>query len=519
MAFSHVAWHNVVALSALLVGQLVSVAGDAAVCTDSATCSSRLGDLRQGLKSNSYTLGRRQLTLDALGSFRNGVLGDTRAPVPTALREHLRPALPELDLVSVDARHAPTSQDTEKYMKRRRTILPDKMIQFFGFCTATKNLQLSVYKGYLPPTAVLVSVDTAGILYITNFEGETVLHEPLDLGHEGRKIVHFSLYNNFVVTSDEQQNIRIHEFTFTGDVVKVNKTEAPADTEARDKGKKPSSNKYVEVHAKAKFVCTGTIPPHTDKWATNATGFVTALSGTDRGGKTGFVVTDSIGTVSSLNRKCEVQARQRISEEEGGVTGMVKASGTHVFVFTNRTWAFFDASKFEVRHPPCAGWVSATQDASGDSTRAVISLLDGDILVFDTKRLSTFRACEVAAKGPRISKQPLQVKVTGTSLLALQVDPLSPTTGHSATSLSGLAKRREFFIVDLLKVEKGYFAAPPQAVVLQVAFGDRLPEAFAHHYVGAPKNAMERYRTETTQLGLRFRGVPGIEMYDFNAER
>merc|ERR1712113_568951 len=102
--------------------------------------------------------------------------------------------------------------------------------------------------------------------------------------------------------------------------------------------------------------------------------------------------------------------------------------GTLLF-WSSHSFGFFSATQIDVQYPPCNGWNSPLYDValdpSSSSSRVVLALADGDVLIFSTARGKS-KACDLTLKFPHVSTLPFKLQGFRGHIMALPT-PLETT--------------------------------------------------------------------------------------------
>lgn len=178
-----------------------------------------------------------------------------------------------------------------------------------------------------------------------------------------------------------------------------------------------------------------------------------------------------------------------------------------VLFYSSHSFGFFSSTQIDVQYPPCTGWNSPLYDISLDpgfsSSRVVLALSDGDVLVFSTSRGKS-KACDLSLKFPHVSMLPFKLHSFRGHVLGLPT-PLEDTKRKEDYL-------REVFFFNVATMDAGYGTAPSRAVALQVSFKPRQPEQLAL-YAPASTSGNDRGKS---QVAMRFVGSRGLELYDLS---
>jgi len=497
----------------LLLLPACGAAGSA--CSDDVSCQAKLQDLIGKLDSTHEGMKGKHQTLKALQEIRSGVLEGRRIELPSAQREHLEKGAPIVSEISVDARHKPISTNQTRHFIRQRTIAEGSRVAFHTFMVLKKPSGSKA-----GPAALLVTLDTDSKLSIYSMDGDVLLDRQ-DLGHgPGRMVTLIALSpsqeNHFVASGDDSGTVRVHNLKVVAKrekkVVKGNVTamanssdedssESEPSEEERLPSKKPAQQQQ-QLIVTANFSSTFALP-------TGAAGEVrklNALLPVDRGSQTYFVTGDSLGGISVFYRNGTIKGRVRVTEDLGGVGGLLRGQGQTVLFHSSHNFGFFSVSQIDVQYPPCSGWNAPLYDVAVDPSqsysRVILSLTDGDVLVFSTTRGKS-KACDLTLKFPHVSNIPFKLHVLKGHVLGLPVPVEEEDIKANAL--------REIHFFNTAAMDAGYGVTPSRAVTLQVAFKPRQPESFAlHGSAGTGQGAGK------SQIALRFADEPGIELYELN---
>lgn len=161
-----------------------------------------------------------------------------------------------------------------------------------------------------------------------------------------------------------------------------------------------------------------------------------------------------------------IRGRVKVTEDEGGVKGLVRSGGPAVLFWSVKHFGFFSNAQMDVQHAPCRGWSGEAFFVAVDgsqSHRVLVALRTGEVLGFATQRGKS-KACDLILKFPRVSSMPYMLDVYRGYAVAM---PVPQTVQQSLVE-------REISVFNLNAMEDGYSAGASQAVLLQQAFGDKL---------------------------------------------
>mmetsp|Transcript_55412 Transcript_55412/g.124841 ORF Transcript_55412/g.124841 Transcript_55412/m.124841 type:complete len:288 (-) Transcript_55412:105-968(-) len=177
-----------------------------------------------------------------------------------------------------------------------------------------------------------------------------------------------------------------------------------------------------------------------------------------------------------------------------------------ILFWSSHSFGFFSVTQVDVQYPPCTGWNSPLFDVALDpsfsSSRVILALSDGDILVFSTSRGKS-KACDLTLKFPHVSAIPFRLHGFRGHIMGL------PTPMDNTERKSDYL--RELFFFNLASMDAGYGIAPSRAVALQVSFKPKQPEHLALY--GAPSGSGDRTKS---QIAIRFSDVRGVELFDLS---
>jgi len=459
--------------------------------------------LTEQLEATRSEMRGKQITLQALEDLRSGILTGKRIELPSAQRQHLEKGSPLVNEVSFDARHRPVSTNVSRHFMRLRTLAPNVEVRFHTFMPLKRGSS-SPQKG--APTALLAVVGENSKFYVFNLEGDAVL-EDFDLGHApGTKITQMVLSPNqdqhFVLTADDKGNIRVHNLKVVAKKEKEKAKEKSADADA-DAAPRQAKRQFTLT---TNFSCEFSLA---DGPGGEARKLNTVLP-IERGASMFFVTGDSMGGIAVFFRNGTMKGRVKVTEDPSGVTGLIRSQGQMILFWSSHTFGFFSSTQIEVQYPPCSGWNSPVfdviQDPSSGSSRVVLALSDGDILVFSTTRGKS-KACDLSLKFPHVSNVPFKLLGFRGHVMALPT-PLEDTPRKEDYP-------REIFFFNLPAMEAGYGTAPSRAVALQASFKPKLPEQLALN--GAPTGGAAS--GGKSNIAIRFVDTPGVELFDLSLKQ
>lgn len=484
----------------------------AEVCKDEASCKSRLDVVTKRLDEVRTEMHGKQLTISLLEELRSGILSGHRVELPSAQRQHLEKGSPLIGEVSFDARHRPVSTNVSRHFTHMLTLGEGQEIRFHTFMPLKKQASAAGGKGGAP--ALIVAVTAQSQLVVFDLEGDALL-EGVDLGHApGAKVTQMVLSpsqeNHFVLTATDDGEMRVH----TLKVVARKKTAGGSASEAGEDGASSKSDgskakQKKSVSVSANFSCAFTIPD-SDVGEVRNLNTVTPI---ERGTQIYFVTGDSLGGIGVFFRNGTLKGRARVTEDPGGVRGLMRSQGQSVLYYSSHSFGFFSVTQIDVQYPPCSGWNSPLVDVVADpsyaSSRVVLALADGDVLVFSTTRGKS-KACDLTLKFPHVSPIPFKLHPFKGHVLGLPT-PL-PETERKSDYL------REIYFFNLAAMEAGYGVAPSRTVALQASFKPRQPESLAL-MAGAAGSGSSGSSGGKPRVAIKFEGEAGLELYDLSLKQ
>eukprot|EP00927_Polykrikos_kofoidii_P022223 TRINITY_DN20801_c0_g1_i1.p1 TRINITY_DN20801_c0_g1~~TRINITY_DN20801_c0_g1_i1.p1 ORF type:complete len:703 (+),score=134.73 TRINITY_DN20801_c0_g1_i1:112-2109(+) len=502
-----------------------AVSSDASSCSGDVECQAKLLGVLKDLRTTREEVKGKHHTLRSLEAIRSGLLAGQRIEIPSAQRQYLETGVPLLSEISFDARHKPVTTNVSRHISSLQSIAPETEVKFHSFM----QLKRSTSTGKGGSTALLVIVDRMSKLSVYTTEGEVLLSQ-FDLGHGPERVVtHLALSpnqeNHFVLSGDDLGNLRVHNLkvvtkrekkatedgsnemdaSSAASVGGVDVEEAPikeVDDGQENRQKLPQPPVPRQLIVTTNFSCAFTLPQ-------GAAGDVRRLNSVvpiDRGSQTYFVTGDSSGGITVFYRNGTIKGRVRVSDDHGGVIGLLRGQGQNVLFYSSHAFGFFSVTQVDVQHPPCTGWSSPLFDIAVDPSlsysRIVLSLASGDVVVFSTSRGKS-KACDLTLKFPHVSALPLKLHIMKGHVLGM---PLPVEASH-------MEHVRELFFFDMAAIEAGYGVAPSRSVVLQVSFKPKQPAAFAVYSPsgGSPVAAGEKTKT---QIALRFENQSGLDVFE-----
>jgi len=440
-------------------------------------------------------------TLIALEGFRRSILGGGRAGISSTFRQHLERGSPLVSDVAFDQKHAPLSTNVSRHFRRIRTLAKDSLVRHHAVLPLKRA---SAQK--LGPAALLVIIDSKSRLALHSIEGEALLTD-FDVGHaDGRVVTHLALSpsqeSHFILTADDLGNMRVHNLK-----VVARKEPAPQAEDADASSDEPVGHALKKTHVvvHTNFSCAFSLPRNEG----GEPRILNTVLPIERGTQTYFVTGDSLGGVAVFFRNGTIKGRTKVSEDPGGVRGLLRGQGQTILFFASHAFGFLSISNIDVQYPPCSGWNSPlfniAFDPSSSYSRVLLALEDGDVLVYATTRGKS-KVCDLTLKFPRVSPIPFKLFVFRGHAMAL---PTPLDTMKRADEY-----HRELFFFNLASLEEGYGSAPSGVVGVQASFRPRQPAQCALHMVAGSGAGASK-----VQLALRFLDEPGVELYDLNLKQ
>lgn len=503
-----------VALQLLLLP--VQCRGKSAQCKDEASCQAHMQKLIEGLEAQRQNLTGKHMVLDTLEGLRNGIISGDRIELPSTQRQHLERISPLVADISYDAKHKPVSTNVTRHLRQIRTIAEEVDVRLHTIMPLKRPSSQKI-----GPSALLVTIDTQSRMSIHTLEGDMRLSK-FNLGHgEGRTVTQLVMSPNqdshFAVSADDLGIVRVHTLKVIAKKAEK-KEEIPSEpvNETDDEEDKPDEKpeeKFEQKHGikqlvvTANFSCTFTLPPSS---RTGEARKLNAVLPIERGSQTLFVTGDSLGGIAVFHRNGTMKGRVKVTEDPGGVKGLMRGQGQTVLFFSSHSFGFLSVSQVDVQYPPCTGWNSPLFDIAPDPSysysRVILALSDGDVLIFSTTRGKN-KACDLTLKFPRVSALPFKLHVFRGHVIALPT-PLE-TTERKDEYL------RELHFFNLAEMDAGYGTAQTRVVTLQASFKPRKPEQFALH-TGTPGGGGDRSKV---QLALNFGGEKGVTLYELSLKQ
>merc|ERR1712061_581574 len=120
--------------------------------------------------------------------------------------------------------------------------------------------------------------------------------------------------------------------------------------------------------------------------------------------------------------------------------------------WSSHSFGFFSVTQIDVQYPPCSGWNSPLYDValdpSSSSSRVVLALADGDVLVFSTTKGKS-KTCDLTLKFPHVSTLPFKVHMIKGFVLGLPVLPPARAVVEEDASRGAVDRQRELFLFNM----------------------------------------------------------------------
>lgn len=501
--------HPLATVGAVLLAASCSTVATAASCNDEASCQAHLADLVQRLDSTREAMRSKHMTLRALEELRQGILSGKRIELPSAEREHLQQGYPLVSEISVDSRHKPVSTNVSRHLTRLRAV-GDVDVKFHQFLPLKKAPSGGSKAG---SAALIVIIDTKNRLSLYTIEGELVL-DKMELGHDdGRQIQLMTMSptqdNHFIVTADDGGEIRHH-------ALKIATRPQPKKGAKGSNGTASEGAAGEDAGTDMKKQPSLIITPNFT--ASLNTGFaqlseprkLTSLIAVDRGTQSYYVTGDTAGGISVFYRNGTLKGRVRVTEDFGGVKGMLRGQGQTLLFYSSHSFGFFSVSQIDVQSPLCSGWNSPLFDVAVDPSLAynkvMLGLSDGDVLVFATTRGKS-KVCDLTVKFPRVSPLPFKLHVFKGHVMGLPVIP-----EDMESSMTDFL--RELYFFNMAAMEAGYGVSPTKAITVQASFKPKQPESYA--LLGTGSSSSDRAKSH---VAIRFEGRPGVELFELSLKQ
>lgn len=479
---------------ASLITVLLPSGHSKSVCSGEAQCQAKIASLVDRLDATRQLINNKHSSMHQLDEVRSGMMSGNRIELPSALRQHLEASKTILSEISYDARHKPVSSNFTQHFSHVQTLAKDTEVRFHAFMPLKKTS--SPQQKAASPSGLLVVIDKHSTLSLYALDG-AILVDKLDLGHApGTMIKHVAVSpsqdNHFVVTADSEGEMRSHSF-------KVLVTKASPQANKTEK----QSQGPPQLQVTSNFTGSLMLPPGSGSEPRK----ITALMTVDRGSSTYIVTGDTLGGIAVFHRNGTMKGRVRVTEDPAGVKGLMRGQGQTVLFYSSHSFGFFSTAQLDVQSPPCSGWNSPVFDVAVDPTltysRVILSLMDGDVIVFATQR-GKAKACDLSLKFPHVSTLPFKLHMFRGHVLGLPMQPEGAGTGMGTS--------REMYFFNVPAMEVGYGVSHSRAVALQVSFRPKQPEDFALLGVSSGERAK-------SQIALRFENAPGVELYELSLKQ
>jgi len=470
-------------------------------CSSTGTCAAGpdLNAILDRLDATGDSMRSSRLTLQALESVRTNVLSGQRVILPAGARQHLAKGSPLVTEVSYSAKHRPVNTNTSQHIHWVRTIADDTDVRHMALLPLKKSASHS--KG---STSLVVTVDDSSRLSLHSMEGDPLL-EAFDLGHQKDAKVKFlalspNQEHHFVLTADSFGEMRVHSLKIVARRERKERDEDDDDFQVTPEVRAMKRQMVVS----ANFSCAFALPEAEEGPMRK----LTAILPVDRNSQTYFVVGDADGGIAVFHRNGTFRGRVIATDDPGGIVGLARGQSQSVLFYSSHRFGFFSTYQIDVQFVPCTGWHVPLYDLAVDpnsaSARVILSLVDGDIIVFNTMNGKS-RACDLFVKFPRVSNVPFRLDAFRGHILGLMapVDGVFPSEDFAP----------EVFFFNLNSMEEGYGLAPSRTVVLQANFKPKQPVDLI---LQSGSGSGERSRG---QLVVRMRGEKGVELYDITLKQ
>lgn len=465
-------------------------------CSSETQCKEQIDSLKVSLEDVNKLIQRKKLTVNALDYLRSGILSGERVPLPSHQRQYMDRGNALVSAVTLDAKHRPLTSNVSQHMIPTGTIPAKEPLRHFGFLPLKKP---SGGRGAASrPSVLIIAVTATQKLVVYNISGDVIL-EPFDLGHT-QSVTMMQLSpnqeNHFIMTADEGGLVRVHDLQVVNQ-----KLEGEAANGTKKSGSKaPEERKLViRVNQTSSFRLPKSI-------ITGEERELTAILSVERGSQTFYLAGDHLGGISVIFKNGTLKGRVKVTNFTGGVRGLIRQQGQNVLYYSSNEFGFFSTAQIDVQYQPCTGWDAplymALADPAYSTSRVILALTNGDVLVFSTQR-GKAKACDLSLKFPRVAPSALQLKIFRGHAVALSM-------GNELER--GTAERqRELFFLNLGAMEHGYGAGTSRAVVMQVPF-ERPPSSFALYTSGGSDRSK-------AQLAILPQDGKDLWLYDINMKQ
>lgn len=436
--------------------------------------------------------------MDALEGFRNGLMHGQRVDLPSPQRQHLEKGSPLVGMVSYDEKYRPVSTNVSQHLRHVKTIAEGTTIRLHGLLPVRHPSA----KSGAGQSAFVATIEGESKLSLHSQDGKAQLSD-FDLGHH---VAHMSLSANpdhsYVLTAEGSEKCELRAVMVELVMRNATPAEAVADEAETDAdGKKRPKKKLVVV---ANTTATFALPSSGDGRR------ITSVLSVDRGSQPFFLAGDSLGSVAVFFKNGTLKGRVKVTEDPGGVKGLLRGQGQTVLFFSSHSFGFLSVTQVDVLTQPCTGWSSPVFDIANDPlstySRVVVALSDGDVLVFSTESgKGKDKACDLTLKFPRLSVLPFRLYALRGHVMGLPT-PLESTKQPDEHN-------RELYFFNMNAMEAGYGSAQSRIVTLQASFEPRRVQSFALQQSSGPSSGPPA--TPKVHLAVQFaeeRG--GLELYE-----
>mmetsp|Transcript_17847 Transcript_17847/g.39123 ORF Transcript_17847/g.39123 Transcript_17847/m.39123 type:complete len:621 (+) Transcript_17847:40-1902(+) len=531
---------------------LLQAGADSHECHDEESCQAHVKVLLERLQQGRQSIKGSATRLKALSEVRSAIVSGNREEMPSVWRHHLAKGSPLITDVTWDAKHPPVSTDAWLHLIPAGSVEVDFPVQQYSLVSL---------KGQGKQAVLLV--DEGCKLWAFTSKGDNLLAE-FDLGHEpGSRVTHMvhvrgqdgtpAQGSHILVTADGSREARVH---FLRVVMKrepivanssatngTNSTESSSGTKSADSAaerkveeaddgvnvsneessgsgnvsteSEASDDSPVKVktrtvtRATSTFKCVIKLPVKKSGEVRN----VSSVMIVDRGSQNYFIVGDTQGSISMYHLNCTKKGRVRVTEDHGGVKGLMKSTGLAVLFYTSHSFGTFSTFTVDVQENPCSGWNSPLFDIAVDTvnSRAALALENGDIAVYATKQTGKqgqqTMTCDLLYKLPKTSVQPHRVNYFRGHVIALPVALDEGSRGLSLTTPELL-----FFNLGAVH-SSNYGTAPSRALALQISFAPHRLESFML------TSTQVAGKSTAPTLALSFAGETGVQLYTLSLKQ
>lgn len=469
-------------------------------CKSDAQCEDQMQKLLSNLDEVNGMLQSKRMSVNSLDYIRSGLMNGERIKLASHQRQHLDSGNPMISQVSYDSKYAPLTVNNSQNIMYKESIATgeDHPLRHFFYLQMRKPIG-SKHKRL---TTMLCGIDTMQNFRVYNISGE--IFASFNLGHaKGQEISKVVLSpngdNHILMTASGDGEVRIHDVQVGLEKLGNSSSESEDKKGSSEAEAKKSGKAVDERQVVVKVNLTGTvrIPPAKDGKARE----LTAILPVERGSQTFYVTGDHLGGLTVFFRNGTMKGRVVVTEDKGGVKGLVKGQGQNVMFYSANHFGFFSSAQIDVQYPPCGGWETpvhmAVSDPAYSTSRVILALTNGDVLIFNTQR-GKAKACDLTLKFPKVSPLPLYIRIFRGHAVALGI----PENDNQKS------RTRELFFLNLGAMEHGYGTSASRAVFMQATF-DANPRAFAIN-VGAQD------KSGKAQLAILPEHGKGIDLYDLS---